>query len=93
MPAEEPTGIGPDRAVVDRLDDDTAVLLVGPARTPLHVEAAELPADARVGTWVILDVQSTPPLVIGTDGDLTDRGSTDPGATHPGADDPGATDR
>lgn len=56
-----------DRALVDHIDDGTAVLLVGPGRVELHVPADTLPAGAGVGTWVILDVQSQPPIVIAVD--------------------------
>jgi hypothetical protein len=69
---EEPTGISPDRAVVDRISDDAAVLLAGPGRTPLHLGVAELPDGAEEGTWVVLDLQCTPPLVIGVDHAMTE---------------------
>ena len=69
----DPSGIGNDRAVIDHLDADTAVLAVGPGRTPVHLAADELPAGVDVGTWLVLDVQSQPPLVIGIDEELTRR--------------------
>jgi hypothetical protein len=73
---EDPSGIGPDRAVVDRLDGDVAVLLVGPGHTEVHVPAADLPEDVGTGTWVVLDLQLQPPLVLGADPELTgDRAS------------------
>ncbi|MFA9432149.1 DUF3006 domain-containing protein [Egicoccus sp. AB-alg2] len=74
MPDAEPTGIKPDRAMVDRVEAGTAVLLVGPGRTPLHVDAAELPQSAGPGTWVVLDLQSTPPLVLSVDAELSREG-------------------
>lgn len=74
MPAEEPTGIRPDRAVVDQIEGGRAVLLVGPGRTPLHLDVEELPGDAREGTWLVLDLQSTPPLALYIDSALTDEG-------------------
>lgn len=74
MPDAEPTGIRPDRAVVDRIDEGRASLLVGPGRTPIHLEVEELPADADVGTWLVLDLQSTPPLALGIDRGLTEQG-------------------
>ncbi|GGI03679.1 hypothetical protein [Egicoccus halophilus] len=74
MPAAEPTGIGPDRALVETLADGRAVLLVGPGRTPLHLGADELPDDAVEGTWVVLDTQCVPPLVLSVDRELTDAG-------------------
>jgi hypothetical protein len=64
---EDPSGIGPDRAVVDRVIDDRAVLLVGPGHTEVHVPAADLPEDVGEGTWVVLDLQLQPPLVLGPD--------------------------
>lgn len=74
MPDEEPTGIRPDRGVVDQIESGRAVLLVGPGRTPLHVDVEELPRDADVGTWLVLDLQSTPPLALSIDEALTDEG-------------------
>jgi hypothetical protein len=68
---DDPSGIGTDRAVVERLDDDTAVLLVGPGHTEVHVPAADLPDDVGEGTWVVLDLQLQPPLVLGPDPELT----------------------
>jgi hypothetical protein len=68
---DDPSGIGPDRAVIDRVDDDTAVLLVGPGHTEVHVPAADLPEDVGAGTWVMLDLQLQPPLVLGEDPELT----------------------
>jgi hypothetical protein len=68
---EDPSGIGPDRAVVERLDDDTAVLLVGPGHTEVHVPAVDLPEDIGAGTWVMLDLQLQPPLVLGQAPELT----------------------
>ena len=71
----DPSGIGNDRAVIDRLGPDKAVLAVGPGRTPVHLRADELPSGVGVGTWLVLDVQSQPPLVIGVDEELTRRHS------------------
>ena len=71
----DPSGIGNDRAVVDRLDAETAVLAVGPGRTPVHLGADELPAGVEAGTWLVLDLQSQPPLVLGIDQELTRRRS------------------
>jgi hypothetical protein len=68
---DDPSGIGPDRAVVERVAGDTAVLLVGPGHTEVHVPAADLPEEVGEGTWVILDVQLQPPLVLGPDPALT----------------------
>jgi hypothetical protein len=68
---DDPSGIGTDRAVIERVDDDTAVLLVGPGHTEVHVPAADLPDDVGEGTWVVLDLQLQPPLVLGPDPELT----------------------
>jgi hypothetical protein len=69
----EPSGVGPDRARVHHITHDgTAVLRVGPGGTELHVAVDELPEGAAEDTWVILDLQTTPPLVIGIDHELTD---------------------
>ncbi|MFA9447131.1 hypothetical protein [Egicoccus sp. AB-alg6-2] len=74
MPQDEPTGIRPDRGFVDQVADGRAVLLVGAGRTPLHLDVEELPRDAAAGSWVVLDLQSTPPLVLGVDAELTRNG-------------------
>ena len=77
----EPSGVGPDRALIHEIvDDGTAVLRVGPGGTELHVTTDELPSGAAENTWVILDLQTTPPLVIGVDHDLT---AAQPGAEPP----------
>ncbi len=70
----DPSGIGNDRAVIERIEDGDAVMSVGPSRTPVHVPVDELPGGADVGTWVIVDLQVTPPLVLSVDQDLTDQG-------------------
>lgn len=72
MPLDDPSGIGTDRALVDHIEDGRiAVLHVGPGRVGMHVPVEELPPEAEVGTWVVLDVQSQPPLVLGIDEPLT----------------------
>jgi hypothetical protein len=68
---EDPSGIAPDRAVVDRVGEGIAVLLVGPGHTEVHVPAEDLPEDVGAGTWVVLDLQLHPPLVLGADPELT----------------------
>jgi hypothetical protein len=67
---DDPSGIDPDHAVVDRVDPDRAVLLVGPGHTEVHVPAEDLPEDVGPGTWVRLDLQLQPPLVLGPDPEL-----------------------
>jgi hypothetical protein len=66
-----PSGIGLDRAVVNRIEDDTAVLFVGPSSTAVHVETDALPEGAGPGTWVVMDLQSVPPLPLFIDTELT----------------------
>jgi hypothetical protein len=67
----QPPGVAPDRALVERIDDATAVLRVGPGGTQVNLEAQDLPPEAAEGTWVVLDLQLHPPLVLGVDEDLT----------------------
>jgi hypothetical protein len=69
----QPPSVGPDRALVHRLDDETAVLHVGPGATRVHLPAGDLPPEATEGTWVVLDLQLEPPLVLSVDEELTDR--------------------
>lgn len=66
-----PPSVAPDRALVDRVDDSVAVLRVGPGGTQVNLDAADLPPEAVPGTWVILDLQLHPPLVLGVDEELT----------------------
>lgn len=73
MPEQDPSGIGTDRAVIHDVEDDVATLHVGPGKVGLHVPVAELPANADVGTWVVLDIQSHPPIVLAVDDELTAR--------------------
>jgi hypothetical protein len=64
--------IGPDRALIDQVTDDgTAVLRVGPGGTEVHVPVEALPEEAGPGTWVIVDAQIQPPMVVGVDEELT----------------------
>ncbi len=68
---DEPSGIAPDRALLSRRDDDTVVLRVGAGMTEVHLPAADVPEEAAVGDWLVLDLQLSPPLVLGVDHDLT----------------------
>lgn len=72
----DPSGIGNDRAEVTRIEDDEAVLAVGPSMTPMHVPLDDLPEGAGVGTWLILDLQLQPPMVLGVDQAMTDARSS-----------------
>jgi hypothetical protein len=67
----DPSGIGNDRGVVQRIEDDVAVLAVGPSRTPMRVPLDELPAGVTPGTWLILDLQVQPPIVLQVDDAMT----------------------
>ncbi len=67
----DPSGISNDRAEVRSLDDGQAVLAVGPSQTPVYLPEDDLPAGAEPGTWVILDLQLQPPMVLGIDEELT----------------------
>lgn len=58
------TPIGNDRALLQRTEGDNAVLEVGPSRTPMRVALDELPPGASIGTWLILDLQMQPPIVL-----------------------------
>jgi hypothetical protein len=51
-------------AVIDRIVDGQAVLLVGEEETELTVPAADLPADVGEGDWVVVD-PGPPPAVRG----------------------------
>jgi hypothetical protein len=68
---DEPSGIAPDRALLERRDADTAVLRVGASMTEVHLPDEDVPEDVEVGAWVILDLQLSPPLVLGVDHELT----------------------
>jgi hypothetical protein len=68
----DPSGIPNDRAVVQRIEDDQAVLAVGPSRTPMRLPVHDLPEGAGPGTWVILDLQLQPPMVTSIDEAMTD---------------------
>lgn len=71
MPAEQH---GEDRAVIDRIvDGHTAVLLVGGEETELLLPVDALPQGAADGTWVVLDMSTDPPTVVGIDEQLTQR--------------------
>jgi hypothetical protein len=67
-----PSGIGLDRAEVARLEGDDAVLRVGPGRTEVRVDTASLPDGTDEGTWLVMDLQSMPPLPLTIDRELTE---------------------
>lgn len=49
--AADDAGIPSDAAVLDRIEDGVAVLLVGPGEVEVQLPAALLPAGARDGDW------------------------------------------
>ena len=53
------------------VDGVTAVLLVGPDEAEHLVPADSLPDSADEGTWVVLDLDASPPRVVRTDDELT----------------------
>ena len=71
----DPSGISNDRGVVKTIEDDTAILAVGPSMTPMHIPADELPTGAAEGTWLVLDMQLSPPMVLYIDRAMTDERS------------------
>jgi hypothetical protein len=73
VPADQPTPVAEDRAVIDRIvDGTTAVLLIGPEETEKQVRVEDLPKDAGEGDWLILDVDQDPFTIVGIDTELTD---------------------
>jgi hypothetical protein len=73
VPADQPTPVAEDRAVIDRIvDDTTAVLLIGPEETEKQVRVEDLPEGAAEGDWLILDVDQDPFTIVDTDTELTD---------------------
>lgn len=68
----DPSGIDNDRAFLRRIEDGEAILAVGPSRTPLRVPADELPAGSRPGSWVVVDTQQSPPMLLWVDQAMTD---------------------
>jgi hypothetical protein len=73
VPADSQPDVAPDRAVVDRIvDDTTAVLLVGPTEAEFLVPSDSLPEEAAEGSWVVVDLDTDPPTVSGIDHELTE---------------------
>lgn len=71
MPAEELTPAEPDRAVVDRIVNDTAVVLVGPDEAEHRLPVGELPEGASEGSWLVVDPTSDPISLLEVDESLT----------------------
>jgi hypothetical protein len=60
----DPSGIKQDRGVIERFENDAAVVRVGPSQTPVHLPVTDLPHGAEVGSWLVLDLQIMPPLAL-----------------------------
>lgn len=60
----DPSGIAQDRGLIERVEDGKAVVRVGPSMTPVHLPIEDLPGGADVGSWLVLDLQLTPPLAL-----------------------------
>lgn len=60
----DPSGIAQDRGVIERFENDAAVIRVGPSQTPVHLPVTDLPNGAEVGSWLVLDLQMMPPLAL-----------------------------
>lgn len=67
----DPSGISNDRAMVTAIEDGQVVLATGPSRTPIHLPLEDVPEGTEVGTWVVLDVQLHPPMVLDIDHTMT----------------------
>lgn len=73
----DPSGIANDRARVTAIEDGHVVLATGPSQMPVRLPVEDVPDGTEVGTWLVLDVQLQPPLVLAIDEALTarDRGA------------------
>jgi hypothetical protein len=67
----DPSGITNDRARVTAIEDGKVVLATGPSQMPVRLPVEDVPDGTGVGTWLVLDLQLTPPLVLGIDEVLT----------------------
>lgn len=67
----DPSGIANDRAMVNAIEDDMVVLAAGPSRTPVRIPVSDVPEGTEVGTWLVLDVQLQPPMVLAIDRAMT----------------------
>ncbi|MEY3072745.1 MAG: hypothetical protein RLZZ353_941 [Actinomycetota bacterium] len=67
------TAVPDDAAVLDRIEDGVAVLLVGPAEAEVTVPAAVLPTGAREGDWFRLGLTPDPALTEARRADLAAR--------------------
>jgi len=60
----DPSGIAQDHGVIERFEDGAAVIRVGPSQMPVHLPVTDLPNGCEVGSWLVLDLQITPPLAL-----------------------------
>jgi len=67
----DPSGITNDRARVTAIEDGKVVLATGPSQMPVHLPVEDVPEGTEVGTWLVLDLQLQPPLVLRIDEALT----------------------
>ena len=61
------------KAVIDRFEDDKAVVLVGEEKDRLVVPRVDLPSGAKEGDWLIADVEDDRILSAELDQDETAR--------------------
>ena len=67
----EPIPDGRYAAVVDRVTEGQAVLLVGDGETEHHVPAADLPDDTGEGAWLMVTVEAGAVTAMVLDADRT----------------------
>jgi hypothetical protein len=71
VPDDPSAPVPPSRAVIDRIVDETAVLLVGDSESERHVPVSALPEGAGDGTWLVVDPDSEPVTIHQIDVELT----------------------
>jgi hypothetical protein len=71
VPDDPSVAVPPSRAVIDRIVDQTAVLLVGDSESERHVAVSSLPEGAGDGTWLVVDPDSEPITIHRIDVELT----------------------
>lgn len=62
-----------EKAVIDRFEEDLAVLLVGEDQEQYFVALDELPEGARPGHWLQVEVHPDDLVVLGIDFEETER--------------------
>jgi hypothetical protein len=65
------------RGVIDRLEEDQAVILVGDDEVEHHLPVAELPAEAAEGSVVLLEVDGERLTVLGVEAIETEQRRAD----------------